>query len=195
MRTVTPERRRYVRRTAGSRFEIDLLQPRAEVPASGVNVSEGGLCFRLQQALEVRSLVRLRLTPEGVSSRARSVRSSQAMECKGRVAWVIQRQDLGDAPPFYYDIGIEFVNPPAALRQFVGASGGGPERATRANSPPEAEIHGRRYVPRIERDTGHESPWHLIVLVDGTPCFSGRYGTKRAATMAWNKFRRQQARR
>ena len=187
MATRTATERRKAARTANPRFGIGLIQEESLVPATSVNVSSGGLCFRIRQALEVRSIIRLRLTPESSPS--------QRVDCKGRVAWVIQRQDLSDAPPFYHDIGIEFVDPPSALRQFVAASGGRPERATRASSPPEAEIHGRRYVPRIERDTGHESPWHLIVLVDGTPCFSGRYGTKRAATTAWNKFRRQQARR
>lgn len=157
------------------------------MPAASVNVSSGGLCFRIRQALEVRSIIQLRLTPESSPS--------QRVDCKGRVAWVIQRQDLNDTPPFYHDIGIEFVDPPPALRQFMAASGGRSVSAARSSSPPEAKIHGRYYVPHIERDTGHESPWHLIVLVSGSPCFSGRYSTKRAATTAWNKFKRQQARR
>ncbi len=168
-----------------------MLQPRAEMPASGVNISEGGLCFRLRQALEVRSLVRLRLTPEGASSRSGSVRASQAMECKGRVAWVIQRLDLSDAAPFFYDVGIEFVDPPPALRQLMVRAGDQPSQAGREAKLPSATIRGRRYVPHLVRETDQALAWHLVVMVDGSPCFSGRYATKRQAAGAWDGFKRR----
>ena len=188
MKTIAPDRRKFARNALGSRFEIDLLQPHTQVSAASVNFSEGGLCFRLRQMLEVRSLVRLRLTPEGSSSRSGAVH----LDCKGRVAWVIQRLDLSDAPPFYYDVGIEFVDPPAALRQLMASTGGQLSRLTRGGGLPAAVIRDRRYVPRLERDTGHAMPWHLIVQVDGSPCFSGRYATKREAAAAWTRFKRQQ---
>ena len=58
-----------------------------------------------------------------------------------------------------------------------------------------AIVHGRCFVPRLEREVNHALHWHLIVWVDGTPCFSGHYASERDALTAWEKFRRQQAKR
>lgn len=193
MTTISPERRKFARSALAPRFELNLLQSRVAVPATGVNVSEGGLCLRVRQALEIRSLVRLRFTPEGGASRSPALRPSHPVECTGRVAWVVQRLDLGNAPPFLYDVGIEFVDLPPALRQLVASEGRRPAPMERANTLPPVLIRDRRYVPKIAREANHPLPWHLIVLVDGSPCFSGRYATKREAIGGWEKFRRQQA--
>ncbi|MBI1992263.1 MAG: PilZ domain-containing protein, partial [Candidatus Omnitrophica bacterium] len=107
------ERRKFPRHEPPPRFDASLLLPQGAVPAHSINVSEGGLCVRLEETLEVRSLVRLQLTPVEGSG---SGRGQRPMECAGRVAWVIQRLDLRSAPPFLFDVGVEFVDPPPLLR-------------------------------------------------------------------------------
>lgn len=194
MKTITPERRKFIRGASAARCEINLLQARTLVPATSVNVSEGGLCLRLRQALEVRSLVRLRLTPAVSSSRASSVRASHPVECRGRVAWVVERLDLANTPPALYDVGIEFVDSPPALRQLMAQGGGHLASTGKGTELSPALIRDRRYVARLEREANQPLPWHLVVLVDGSPCFSGRHATKRQAVAAWTRFRRQQAR-
>ena len=57
------ERRSFVRSEFPPRFGINLLEPQRPVLADGLNVSEGGLCLRVEETLEVRSLVRLQITP------------------------------------------------------------------------------------------------------------------------------------
>ena len=194
MKTATQERRQFPRSTAAPQFEINLLDPRL-VLASNVNFSEGGLCFRLREALEIRSLIRFRLTspPQPSRSAGRS-----RIECLGRVAWVVQRLDLRDAPPFLYDIGIEFVDPPSPLRRMLPRGATEPAAVSdpkpSRSSPPPVMIRDRRYVPQLVRTPGHQQPWHLVVLVDENPCFSGRYATEREALAAWTKQRRQLAR-
>jgi len=121
------------------------------------------------------------------------------MDCKGRVAWVVQREDLSDAPPFYYDVGIEFVDPPPALRQFMARQGislsGMKPQAAQAKTLESAVVRGRQFVPRLERAADHGRRWHLIVSVDGVPCFSRRFVSEREALTAWVRFKREQARR
>ncbi|MBI1991807.1 MAG: PilZ domain-containing protein [Candidatus Omnitrophica bacterium] len=107
------ERRKFPRRELPPRFDVSLLRPQGAVPAQSINVSEGGLCVRLEEMVEVRSLVRLQVTPVEGSG---SGRGQRPMECAGRVAWVIQRLDLRSAPPFLFDVGVEFVDPPPLLR-------------------------------------------------------------------------------
>jgi hypothetical protein len=119
------------------------------------------------------------------------------MECTGRVAWVIQRLDLRDIPPFLYDVGIEFVDPPPLLRQFIARNGGAPlikrrAQATERHLEP-AILHGRCFTPRLTREHGPGLPWHLVVAVDGVPCHSGRHASERAAVADWEAFRRRQA--
>ena len=189
------ERRKFVRGEPPSRFAINLLQPHRAVAASYLNFSEGGLCLRLQEMLEVRSLVRLQLTPEG----GRSMRSVRPVECTGRVAWVIQRLDLRGMPPFLFDVGIEFVDPPRDFRHFLVQQGGSlavPNgRLASEKSLEPSLIHGRRFVPRLERGPVPSRRWHLVVSVDGLPCFSGHYASQREAMTAWASFKRQQAKR
>ena len=193
--TPVEERRRFSRSDSQPRFGINLLNPQGSVAADSVNFSEGGLCLRLQETLEVRSLVRLQLIPAG----RESVRGQRLPQCNGRVTWVIQRLDLRSLPPFLYDVGIEFVDPPPSLRQLMAQSGmelgGSRERSVQETPLASAVIRSRHYIPRLERAPNHALRWHLVVTVDGVPCFSSHYPSERAAIAGWTKFKRQQARR
>src|SRR3989338_10396734 len=115
MRALLQERRKFSRVEIPPRLGVNILRPNASVVADNINVSEGGFCVRLQELLEVRSLVRLQVTSE----RSGSINELRPVECTGRVAWVIQRLDLRNSPPFLFDIGIEFVDPPSILRRFL----------------------------------------------------------------------------
>mgnify|MGYP001583795237 CR=1 FL=1 len=191
----TQERRRSGRRTVAKRVGIQLLHQRRSIAANGINISEGGLCLRLEEELQVRSLVRLQFTPE----RLRTLPAGLHLVCTGRVAWVIQRLDLRPIPPFLFDVGIEFVDPPAAVRQFIARQAG--EFAVAKESLPRervletATVRGREFVPRLTRITTASLPWHLIVTVDGLPCFSGHYPSERATLKAWAQFKREQMKR
>ena len=185
------ERRRFARSDSAPRVAINLIRPRQAIAAGSVNVSGGGVCLRLQEELEVRSLVQVQLTS-----------TSRSVTCTGRVAWVIQRLDLRGAPPFLFDIGIEFVDPPSLLRQFMARQGialAAPKRPASQVSPAKAlelaVVRGRSFVPCLDRAVGHDLRWHLVVTVDGVPCFSERFASERAALDAWAKFKRQQAKR
>ena len=188
--TPVQDRRRFTRGESADRFAVNLLRPSGLIAAESVNVSEGGLCVRLQEMLEVRSLVQLQLT----SSAARA----RPMRCTGRVTWVIQRLDLRTSPPFLFDAGIELINPPPPLRQLAGsrAEAAGKRRiSTHHKSLEAAAIRGREFIPRLERVAGQVGRWHLVVSVDGVPCFSEHYPSERAATAAWARFKPQQAKR
>ena len=194
--TSVQERRKFPRHEPPPRFDVSLFQPQGAITAHSINVSEGGLCFRLEETLEVRSLVHLQLTPvEGVGSG----RGQRPVECRGRVAWVIQRLDLRNTPPFLFDVGVEFVDPPPLLQQWMAQPAGSVSalkaRSSRQQKLEPSVIRGRQFVPRLERDSHHPPRWHLVVSVDGVPCFSGRYPAERAALEAWEQFKRQQARR
>jgi hypothetical protein len=166
---------------------INLLQTDRVMAATGVNLSGGGLCLRLQEPVEVRSIVRLEFAP-----------SRRLVTCLGRVCWVIQRLDLREAPPFLYDVGIEFVNSPPLLRQLLARQGirvaTSSVPRSRHRAPEPAAIRGRAYLPRLEHLPGPLSRWHLVVSVDGVPCFSQRYPSERIALAGWARFKRQQAR-
>jgi len=185
--TAPIQERRQFPRSDAEPFAINLLRPEGPLAAGYVNWSEGGMCLRVQETLEVRSMVRLQVS----SGRARPV------ECAGRVAWVMQRMDLRGIPPFLFDVGIQFINPPLLLRQWMAQRAGALAPAE-SNGPAREKlepstIRGRRFIPRLRRETAHASPWHLVVSVDDLPCFSGHYASQRAATAAWTAFRRQQA--
>ena len=102
-------------------------------------------------------------------------------------------------PPFLFDVGIEFVDPPASLRQSIVQKGS--ELASEKGETVQEKtlassmIHGREYLPRLERASRPHTPWHLVVLVGGVPCFSGHYPSERAALAAWAQFKREQAKR
>jgi len=190
MPPILQERRKSPRTNLLDRIGVRLLRPRGSVPVTSVNVSARGLCFRLEEELVVRSLVRLQVIPD--EGRSRTV------ECSGRVAWVIQRSDLRSAPPFLFDIGVEFVNPPQTLRQWMTGRLGAetaqaPSATSKALEP--IAIRNRTFLPRLKRDANGSSRWHLVVSSDGTPCFSGRYGSEHEALAAWAKFKRERAKR
>jgi hypothetical protein len=189
----TQERRRAVRVSGRADCEISLLRPDGLLTAESVNVSEGGLCLRVRQMLEVRSLVDVQMVP----AKSRASRARRPVRCAARVTWVMQRLDLRDAPPFFFDTGIEFINPSPQVRQCFAQSGivlPASERAALSSIEP-AKIHGRRFVPALERGDAEAGKWHLVISVEGVPCFSEHYASQRAALAAWAKFKRQQAKR
>ena len=192
--TPIQERRQSGRNGFPPSFAVSLIEPHRAVPASGVDLSKGGVCLRLQEILEVRSLVQLQLTPEGRGP----VRGQRSVMCAGRVKWVVQRLDLRHMPPFLFDIGIEFVDPPVALRHLI-AQRGIPPGAAKARVVTEKQltplvIRGRQFVPRLER-AGSPPRWHLVVSVEGIPCFSAHSPSRRAAIAGWIRFKHQQAKR
>jgi hypothetical protein len=183
------ERRAGARLNAPRRMAIRVLRPEGPLPARSVNVSDGGLCVRLAEILEVRSQVRL-LVSASMSAAQPSLRS---LECTGRVAWVVQRLDLRALPPFLFDVGIQLENPPPLLRQFLQVR---PSAAARRPGTPArvleiAALKGRVHTARLERTTGHPQPWHLMIFVEGVPCFSGRYASALRAREAWAQFKRR----
>jgi len=208
------ERRRFPRQESPGRMSLDLVHP--PLTAESINFSEGGLCLRLRQMLEVRSLVRLQLTRGSFGLDRRRL-----LTCTGRVTWVMQRLDLRDAPPFVFDTGIEFVDPPPAFRQLIAQhdppSSAGKPVALRQRALAQATIRGRLFMPHLERISPAPAParggpretrlpvsrggptrplrWHLVVSVEGIPCFSEHYPSERAAVSAWATFKRQQAKR
>ena len=202
MKTLTPERRRFARSALSTRLSINLLHPHAG-SVSHVNYSEGGVCLRLEGGLEVRSLIRLQVAParpgDGVRRAGARAGDGQRrpIECTGRVAWIIQRLDLRSMPPFLFDVGIEFVDPPPLLRRLIAQRNFTPlpERNAPGKSLDAAVIRGRQFIPRLARETGHLGQWHLVISVDGAPCFSGRYVSERTALTAWTQFQRRQVKR
>lgn len=192
LKTLTQERRRFPRTVSGARLSINVIRPYAR-PVGQVNYSEGGLCLRLDEALEVRSLIRLQVASARAGNGQR-----RPIECTGRVAWVIQRLDLRSIPPFLFDVGIEFVDPPPFLRWLIAQQGNvapAQGRSVPARALDAAVIRGRQFIPRLERDAHRPSRWHLVVSVDGAPCFSSRYSSERAALSAWSQFQRRQTKR
>lgn len=177
------ERRRFIRLDLPARVSINLLEPDASGPVTHVNYSEGGLCLRLTQALEVRSRVRMQLRPEDAAQRP--------MELTGRVAWVMQRLDLRTSVP-QFDIGIEFTD--ALLKQQKTLSARVAGRTTGGKRLEPVSLSGRMFVPQLERVGAPQGRWHLVVAVEGVPCFSGHYESERAAMLAWTKFKTSQAR-
>ena len=180
------ERRKAPRADLQGRVEIDVLASATRLQASSVNVSEVGICLRLQEALEISARVRLRLFAEA---------SKRPLEFGGRIAWVVQRLDLRDAPPFLYDIGVEFVDPPARLREFIARTGV-PVRAAATPSQEgtllrPAMVNARWYVPRLIQEPSPAGRWHLVVIVDGVPCLSRRFTSERSAAASWQQFKRQ----
>ncbi len=189
------ERRRFVRCSTATRVDISLTEPPRVVTANSVNVSGGGFCLRLQELLEVRSVVQLRLTPDAGGA----MQERRPVTCAGRVSWVVQRLDLRDVPPFWYDVGIECVDPPPVLRQFLAQRIGTfaaqkTPRLVKSWCLP-TQVRGRLFVPTVEQTTSQPLRWHLVVSVDGAPCLSEHYASERAAAAGWMTFKRRAARR
>ena len=198
MPTLAAERRKFLRRALPARFVVHVVRATQSVAAEGVNFGEGGLCLRLREALDVRSSVQLRFTPARTPAKDGGGTRARAVTCAGRVAWVIQRLDLRDHPPFVFDTGVEFANPPPMLRRL--ASHDTELAALKQRAAPQRMLEpfltrGRGFLPRLERSSSRPPRWHLVVSVDGVPCFSAHYPSERAAIAAWAKFKRQQARR
>ncbi|HBQ37482.1 MAG TPA: hypothetical protein DD714_00470 [Candidatus Omnitrophica bacterium] len=188
---VIEERRKLRRVDFQGRVEIDPVEPRAQtqapsLPTSSVNLSEGGMCVRVSHELVVRSRVVLRVF---ANPRKRPV------ECDGRVAWVVQRLDLRTTPPYLYDVGVEFLKPPESLRRFAARLGlplkpVDTTTSKRLRLSP-ATIRDRHYLASLEQERSGSTRWHVIVTVDGTPCFGQRCDSLQEAKAAWQRFRRQ----
>jgi hypothetical protein len=198
MSSIVPaiERRRHPRSSFPSRLAVHLLEPPTSVEPEGINLSEHGLCLRLREALEVRSLVRLQLIR--TAQQRRPTHRPTPVACTGRVAWVTQRLDVRTGPPFLYDTGIELIEPPAGIRSLLVRGAPQPARAT-ARAAGDGDLRpvalrGRRFVPQLTQEPGRNTRWHLVVRADGVPCFSGHYGSARGARAAWEQFVRRQSR-
>jgi hypothetical protein len=182
-----PDQRKNARVDFQAHVEIDLpsenTREDTRLDANSLNLSEGGMCLRLQAALQVRSRVRLRLFPEA---------SKKPLECAGQISWVVQRMDLRDSPPFLYDVGVQFIDPPPRLRQFALRAGVSMKAPPVRQPVISSVVIGRRpYVPRLDHEV--TGAWHLVVWVDEVPCFSHRYPSQREAMAGWETFQRQTA--
>lgn len=185
MKTSVDERRRASRVELQGRVELALAH-RAPVAGNTVNLSEGGLCVRVEESLDVKSAVTLKLFPQP---------RSRPVECAGRVAWVVQRLDLRTAPPFLYDVGVEFVRTSARLRQVASRLGvvvrASSWRAARPTRLDPVMARGRNYEPRVLHAASPQGVWHLVVKADGAPCLSRHYASEREAVEGWKQFKRQ----
>ena len=185
MKSTTQDRRHTGRVHLQGKVELAFAHRNAPVSGNTVNLSEGGLCVRVGESLDVKSPVTLKLFPQ----RRRPV------ECAGRVAWVVQRLDLRAAPPFVYDVGVEFVRTSARLLQVASKLG----VTVRAQSGRTAKpgllepvtLKGRTYEPRVLHAASPQGAWHVVVKADGAPCFSRHYTSERDAVEGWKQFKRQ----
>ena len=183
----TTERRHLPRIDMHGRVEVDVLASQTRMAADSVNLSEDGMCVRMQEALEISSRVRLRVFAQA---------AARPVECGGRITWVIQRLDLRNVPPFLYDVGVEFINPPSRLRQFAAELGVLLKTSLRSSntSLDPLSMQGREYRPRVAHEPSPHGNWHLVVTVDGAPCVSGRYPSERSAIQVWEQLKRRMAR-
>ena len=89
------------------------------------------------------------------------------------------------------------VNRPLFLRQLIARRGTrlgmAKGRAGKQKALPPTYIRGRKFISQLEREAIQPARWHLVVSVDGVPCFSGRYPSERAARAAWLRFKRDRA--
>lgn len=180
------ERRQNGRVEMQGRVEIAVAHRSTLVSGSSVNLSEGGLCVRVAESLDVKSPVTLKLFPQP---------RSRPVECAGRVAWVVQRSDLRAAPPFVYDVGVEFVRTSARLRQVASKLGvvvrARSGRAAKPTSLDPVTVRGRTYEPRLRHAASPQGAWQLVVTADGAPCLSRHFGSERDALDGWMQYKRQ----
>ena len=167
---------------------LEVADSPLRVETQAVNLSARGLCLRVQESLDINSRLRLQLRDQG---------RKRPLACQGLVSWVVQRLDLREAAPFVYDIGIEFIDPPNLLKRLASRLGlalampvarNGAGRTLRP-----AEIRNRLHVPQLTHERGVASRWHLVITVDGAPCFSQRYTSAREALEAWRRFKKNPA--
>ena len=190
------DRRRATRVQLPGRVELEVPH-RTLVAGSSLNLSEGGLCVRVEESLDVRAPVTLRLFPQP---------RSRPLECTGRIAWVVQRSDLRTVPPPLYDVGVQFVRTSARLRQLASRLGvilrdlstraprpstGAAGKLVKHSSLQPTALRGRNYEPRLIHELAPHSAWHLVVKVDGAPCFSRHYPSEREGLDGWKQFKRQ----
>lgn len=187
------ERRQTGRVQLQGRVEIAVAHRATPVSGNSVNLSEGGLCVRLEESLDVKSPVTLKLFPQPRSGHPATLRS-RPVECAGRVAWVVQRSDLRAAPPFVYDVGVEFVRTSARLRQVASKLGvvvRAPLGAAKPTSLDPVTARGRTYEPRVLHAASPHGAWHLVIQADGAPCLSRHFTSEREAVAGWNQYKRQ----
>ena len=187
--TLTPapaqERRTSPRVPFHGSVTLEVLNSPQRVETQAVNVSERGLCLRVQESLDINSRLRMEL---------REQQRKRPLACQGRVSWVVQRPDLSGATPFIYDVGIEFIDPPDLLRRMAARLGlslavPAARHDTSGRTLRPAEIHHRLHVPHLTHEPGTSKRWHLVISVDGAPCFSRRYGSSQEALEAWRRFK------
>ncbi len=65
------------------------------------NIGMGGVCVIIKKDLKIFTSVELELDLLDLGNH---------ITCKGRVVWNIQRKDEDSKKPFFFDIGIEFLN-------------------------------------------------------------------------------------
>lgn len=183
------ERRRKLRTPWYQRVELHVREAKIPVTSNSLDVSEGGMRLRLAGSVDVNSPLRLRLF---------SGADDKPLECRGRVAWVVQRLDVRQAPPFIYDVGIEWVDPPAALQRLAAGAGSGAAipkgHAHRIVHLGPIVIRERTYVAQLERESSLGDGWHLVIRADGAPCLSRRFGSEREGVAGWEQFVRQRKR-
>ena len=192
--TPVQERRTASRRPGSPALAIHLLRPdRDAVRADSVNFSERGLCLRVRESLEVRSLIRLQLTP--VKTSPKLLRSLKPLQCTARVFWVVQRLDLRPNPPFVFDVGVELVDPSPLLRGLLAQRAGVSTTTERSVAAKKwvapSLVRGQQYIPRLERSTQPGHRWRLVVSVEGIACFSEHYPSDQAAALGWTRFKRR----
>ena len=167
---------------------LEVADSPLRVETQAVNMSARGVCLRVQESLDINARLRLHLRDQG---------RKRPIAYHGRVTWVVQRLDLREAAPFIYDVGIEFVDPPNLLKRLaarLGLAHAAP--AARNGAGPllqPATIRTRLHVPQLTRERserGATTRWHLVITVDGAPCFSRRYASEHEALDAWRRFKR-----
>lgn len=181
---VETDRRQSTRLPYDGPVEIATPARGGWISGHGRDLSQGGLSVRLNERFDLHTVVRMRLSPP---------RARAPVECVGRVAWTTARMDLVAAPPYPYDMGIEFVKVPSLIRRQLAIAY---ERLRRRTQPPTAIpclrpalIGGRRYVPSLTYDGVPRPAWHLIVEAEGVPCFAQRFGAAAEAVAGWKAFR------
>ncbi len=183
------ERRQSRRLPYQGSVEIETPVRGGWISGEAHDLSEGGLSIRLTERLDLHTLVRLRLSPGRVRT---------PMECVGRVAWTTERLDLQAAPPYPYDMGIEFVKVPAFIRRRLSRAYQRlqqPRSSARVPTLRGARLNGRLYVPSVAYEAAPQSAWHLIVRTEDVPCYAKRFASASALVAGWNAFKRERGRR
>ena len=193
----SPERRQSLRVPYQGVVEIEPQGGGSPVTGEGRDLGEGGVSVRVNERLDLHTVVRMRLTPPRLTDRRAPARRASALQCVGRVAWTTARMDLRAEPPYPYDMGIEFLQvPPFIKRQMTMVYRRlrqHQQAAPRAPRLRAAQIGRRFYVPSLSYDVAPQASWHLIVRIDGVPCYARRFASLNAAVAGWKAFRTEHA--